>query len=342
MPQSANVCIGIIGATGNVGRNITELIIKRNLFPKEQIRLFASAASAGKIIDVNNTKFIVEDAAKSDFNDCQIAILATDSDISKKYIPQLLEKNIWIIDSSSLYRLNVDTPLIVAPVNKQLVSINTSRLYAIANCVASPIALTLAPLHKYSSIKRVVVTTFQSTSGAGKGPMDELYNETRSKFEEKNYPRKYFKHPIAFNIIPQIDKFLEDGSTFEEFKITHEVQKILQVDFPINVTAVRVPVFIGHSASIAIEFNNEINLEEIFTVLGEGTNLKISNNNYSTPIEVVGSDDVYIGRIRRDNTVANGINLWICSDNLHRGAATDAVEVAEEIVKQLNARGNQP
>lgn len=338
MPPITGATIAVIGATGNVGRNIVELLLERRIATPGDIKLYASKASAGKTLNFNGHDFLVQDADTADFSKIHLCLLATDSDVSKKYIPNAISNGALVVDSSSFYRLDIDTPLIVAPVNKHLVAIDQSRLYAMANCVSSPISIVLAPLYHRYPIKRVIATTYQSTSGAGKRSMDELYDETKCKCENTLYERKYFKRPIAFNIIPQIDRFLDDGSTYEEFKIIKEIQKIISNDLAITATAVRVPVLIGHSVALAIEFKQDFTLEDIYALLKQSPSIKISADQYTTPVEVVGSDDVYVGRIRRDHSVPYGLHLWLCSDNLRRGAATDVVEVADELIKQLRLK----
>jgi aspartate-semialdehyde dehydrogenase len=335
MPPIRGATIAIFGATGNVGRNIVALLIERKIATPEEITLFASKASAGKTLNFLGHDFTVHDMHAADFSKAQICLFATDSDVSKQYIPNAIATGALVVDSSSLYRLDPKTPLIVAPVNKDLVNVNKSRWYAMANCVSSPISIVLAPIYHHYPINRVSVTTYQSTSGAGKGAMDELYSETKSKCENTAYERKYFPRPIAFNVIPQIDKFLDDGSTYEEFKIIHEIKKIISSDLAITATAVRVPVMIGHSVALSIDFKRDFSLDDVYTLLEQSPSIKLSTDHYTTPVEVVGSDDVYVGRIRRDHSVAHGLHLWLCSDNLRRGAATDVVEVADELVKQL-------
>lgn len=329
--------IAIIGATGNVGRKIIEIFLQRNLISPHNINAFASSASAGRKIIIRENEFNVRSTEDYNFHDADLCLFATDSDISRNYIPKALANKALVIDSSSLFRLDPSVPLIVAPVNKSSVSLHKSRLYAIANCVASPISIALAPLHQAFSVKRVMISTYQSTSGAGKKAMDELYWETKNLIEDKLYERTHFPRQIAFNIIPQIDKILDDGFTYEEIKIMREIQKIVSADFAITATSVRVPVMIGHSVSLAVEFDRNFSLTEAKKLLANFPGIKLSEDHYTTPIEVVGSDDVHVGRIRRDPSVPFGLQLWLCSDNLRRGAATDAAEVAEELITQLRS-----
>lgn len=327
--------IAIIGATGNVGRKIIEIFLERGSVEKEQLLLFASSASAGKTLKIGNHTFEVNDAEKCPFDDCSQVLLATNSEISKKYVPLAIQAGCTVIDSSSAFRLNPQVPLIVPPVNAHLIS-QECPLYAIANCLASPIATVLKPLHDNFQATRVTATTYQSTSGAGKEPMDELYDQSELVLEQHlNVSSKYFPRQIAFNVVPQIDKILEDGFTYEEFKIIHEIQKVVSSEIKVLATAVRVPVRIGHSISLTIEFEKNFTIEPLQEILRESKGVALSENDYSTPIEVVGQDLVFVGRIRKDPTVQNGVVLWLVSDNLRRGAALDAVEVAEAFCLDL-------
>jgi aspartate-semialdehyde dehydrogenase len=323
--------IAIIGATGNVGRKIVQLLVERKKIKPEQLRLFSSARSAGQFLDLGNQRFKVEDLATYDFKTCYLALFATDSDISKTYAPKAIQAGARVIDSSSAYRLDPNVPLIVPPVNAELITAQTT-LIATSNCVACPIAVVLNPLHTYAEAKRIVISTYQSTSGAGKAAMDELYQEAKSIYSGTNFKNQHFSRPIAFNVIPQVDKFAEDGFSYEEIKITKELQKLISPQLKIAATSVRVPVMVGHSISLAIEFAKPIKLDEIKALLAVSPSVKLSEHDYSTPIEIEGKDDVYVGRIRKDPTVDHGLLLWLVSDNLRRGAALDAVEIAEKIL----------
>ena len=326
--------LAIIGATGNVGRKIIQLIIEREKIDPSRLRLFSSSRSAGQAFPIENKHYTVEDLAGYDFKDCQLAIFATDSTISKNYVPQALAAGAKVIDSSSAYRLDPKVPLVVPPVNAELITPQQS-LIATANCVACPIAVVLKPLHEQAQVKRALVSTYQSTSGAGKGAMDELYQQTQSVYFSASYPNKHFSRRIAFNVIPQIDHFSEDGFSYEEIKIAQEVQKLISPKLKIAATSVRVPVMIGHSISLAAEFSKTIHLDEIKTLLAHSPGIQLSSQDYTTPLEAEGSDAVFVGRIRRDPTVDNGVLLWLVSDNLRRGAALDAVEIAEKMLSVL-------
>lgn len=326
--------IAIIGSTGNVGRKIVELIINRKDLDPALLNLFASSRSAGKQLQFGPLSFTVQDTDQCRFEDHSIVLFATESDVSRKYVPQALKAQCRVVDSSSAYRLKPDVPLVVVPVNGHLISSKTS-LYAAPNCVASPIALVLKPLHEHWGVKRVVASTYQSTSGAGKDPMDELYRLTQSHLNGEKVPSQYFPRPIAFNVIPQVDRFLEDGYSYEEYKIINEVQKIVSPEIKLTVTSVRVPVGIGHSISLSIELHKKADIEEITELLKSSPGIGLSSNHYMTPIEAEGTDLVHVGRLRKDPSVENGIALWAVSDNLRRGAALDAVEIAEKLLLNL-------
>lgn len=327
--------IAVIGATGNVGRRIVEQLLNKLHIPVDEIDLYASATSEGARLIIASREFTVHKAEDCDFKEVRICLLATNKDVSARFIPQALDNNAFVIDSSSLHRLDKDVPLIVAPVNGEEININKHRLYALANCVASPISIVLAALHKSFPLKRVSIVTYQSTSGAGKAPMDELKEATAKILANEPYTPKYFPRQIAFNVIPMIGTQQEDGYTTEEFKIIHEIKKIVDADFALTAMSVRVPVLIGHSASLAIEFENEFDIKRIAKLLADTNGISFDAEHYPTPVEVVDTDTVHIGRIHRDISIAHGLHLWLCSDNLRRGAATDTVEVVEEILRQL-------
>ena len=328
--QSAKI-ISIIGATGNVGRKLVELLIQRNHMDSKNIKLFASEKSAGIHLNLAEHIFTIRDVADYDFKDCDLAIFTTESDISKKYVPIALSRGAKVLDASSAYRLDPNVPLIVPPVNADLIT-RSHQLYAHANCLASPISVVLKPLHEYATAKRVLISTYQSVSGAGKRPMNELSEQTKDIFERKPIKIEQFTRQIAFNVIPQVGEILEDGFSYEEFKIIKEIQKIVSDEIKIAATSVRVPVMVGHGISLAIEFAGSISVEDIINILSSRKGVKISSNDYTTSVEVEGSDDVFVGRIRRDPTVSQGILLWLVADNLRRGAALDEAEIAERIL----------
>lgn len=326
--------IAIIGATGNVGRKVVELILQRNIAKPTQLRLMASEKSAGKILSIAGSDFCIEATHEDLFKESDICIFNTESEVSAQFIPKAVNSGAYVIDSSSHYRLQDNIPLIIPPVNRHLVSIH-HKLYAHANCLASPIAVALSPLHQLFGIKRINAVTYQSTSGAGKKSMDECWHETKSVIEQKPYHRTQFQRQIAFNVIPQVGAIQENGFTFEEYKIIHEVRKVLGTEILMTATAVRVPVMIGHSIALNLELQRDFELQQIIELLNAAPHIQMSNNHYSTPIEVAGSDDVFVGRLRRDSSIKNGLHLWLCSDNLRRGAATDAVEIVSELLTCL-------
>lgn len=331
--------ITIVGATGNVGRMVTELLLQRNLVEAHQLKLTASPQSAGKTISVAGSQFIIEATHEKIFAQSDICIFNTESEISSRYVPIALDAGAYVIDTSSHYRLYENIPLIIPPVNREMIRID-QKMYALANCLASPIAVALAPLHKTFGIKRINATTYQSTSGAGKKSMDECWLETSSFIKKEPYQRSCFQRQIAFNVIPQVGIIHDDGYTSEEYKIIHELRKVLGHEIVITSTAVRVPVMIGHSIALSLELGENFELQQVIKILKNSPNVQLSSNHYSTPIEVVGSDDVFVGRMRKDHSLENGLHLWLCSDNLRRGAATDTVEVISHLLSHYESLEN--
>lgn len=329
-----NIKICLVGATGNVGRKVATMLLERQLVTASQLTLFASSRSKGSKIQIGAEEFIIQDTIDAVFSKYTLCIFNTESDVSEQFIPKALKANCFVIDSSSQYRLDPEIPLIIPPVNKHQINTNT-KLYSHANCLACPIATVLSPLHNHIKVNRVSAATYQATSGAGKVATDDCWLETKAIVNSEPYERMHFKKQIAFNVIPEVGEIREDGQTFEEFKIINELQKVVDNNIKIAVTAVRVPVMIGHSIALNLEFNQSFELNDIFEILKHAPFVKIAEENYKTPVEVVNSDDVFVGRIRRDNSISNGLQLWLCSDNLRRGAATDSVEIAEELISQL-------
>lgn len=323
--------IAIIGATGNVGRKIIEILLQRKSTSPQSLTLFASANSAGKTLTVQSHPYQINDTAKCNFGDYQLVLFATDSDISKQYIPLALKAGCTVLDSSSAYRLSEEVPLIVPPVNSYLINKNQS-LYATANCLASPISVVIKPLHDKWGVSRIIASTYQSTSGAGKDPMDELFTHTADYLKGQKQESKHFSRPIPFNVIPQVDRFRDDHFTNEEYKIIREVQKIVSTDIKVLATSVRVPVGVGHAISLSVELHQPATLEEFRKTLQSSPGIEISSNHFTTPREAEGKDAVFVGRLRKDPTVANGFALWTVSDNLRRGAALDTVELAEHFI----------
>jgi len=334
--------IAIVGATGNVGRKIIEVLEKKN-FPITELYLLASSKSEGKKINFKDKELAVIDLEKFDFSKVKIAFFAAGSAIAEKWANLAAEKTI-VIDNSKFFRKDPDVPLIVPEVNsKDLVNVKNKNIIANANCSVIPLVVALKPLHDLYNVKRIVVSTYQSVSGAGKAPMDELLSQTKEYFDNKNLESKYFTKQIAFNIIPHIDSFLDNGYTKEEQKTTDEVKKILDKKIKITSTCVRIPVLVSHSISVNIEFNKKYNLEEIKNVLSTSPGCKVvdekKDGGYITPVEAENKYETFISRIRKDDSQPNSINLWIVSDNLLKGAALNAVEIAESLIqKNLHER----
>jgi len=334
--------IAIVGATGNVGRKIIEVLENKN-FPISELFLIASSKSAGKKINFKDKELTIIDLEKFDFSKVKIAFFAAGSAIAEKWAHKVAQKTI-VIDNSKFFRKDPDIPLIVPEVNsKELVHFKNKNIIANANCSVIPLVVALKPLHDLYTVKRIVVSTYQSVSGAGKAPMDELLSQTQEYFDNKNLESKYFTKQIAFNVIPHIDSFLENGYTKEEQKTTDEVKKILDKKIKITSTCVRIPVLVSHSISANVEFDKKCNLEEIKNVLSTSPGCKVvderKDGGYITPVEAENKYETFISRIRQDDSQLNSINLWIVSDNLLKGAALNAVEIAESLIeKNLHER----
>ena len=329
--------IAIIGATGNVGRKLIEVLEKKN-FPISELFLIASSKSEGKKISYSGKEHTVIDLEKFDFSKVKIAFFAAGSAIAEKWAHVAAEKTI-VIDNSKFFRKDPDIPLVVPEVNaKELVHVKNKNIIANANCSVIPLVVALKPLHDLYNVKRIVVSTYQSVSGAGKDPMDELLSQTQDFFQNKKLESKYFTKQIAFNAIPHIDSFLEDGYTKEEQKTNDEVKKILDNKIKITSTCVRIPVLISHSLSANVEFNRKHNLDEIKNVLSTSPGCKLvdehKDGGYITPAEAENKFETFISRIREAKSQPNSINLWIVSDNLLKGAALNAVEIAESLIEK--------
>jgi len=300
--------------------------------------LIASSKSEGKKISYSGKEHTVIDLEKFDFSKVKIAFFAAGSAIAEKWAHVAAEKTI-VIDNSKFFRKDPDIPLVVPEVNsKELVHVKNKNIIANANCSVIPLVVALKPLHDLYNIKRIIVSTYQSVSGAGKDPMDELLSQTQDFFQNKKLESKYFTKQIAFNAIPHIDSFLEDGYTKEEQKTNDEVKKILDNKIKITSTCVRIPVLISHSLSANVEFNRKHNLDEIKNVLSTSPGCKLvdehKDGGYITPVEAENKFETFISRIREDKSQPNSINLWIVSDNLLKGAALNAVEIAESLIEK--------
>ncbi|MDO8461339.1 MAG: aspartate-semialdehyde dehydrogenase [Deltaproteobacteria bacterium] len=329
--------VAILGATGVVGREMIDILEKRQ-FPIGELRLFASEKSVGEEISFCGKSIKVRLASEKEFQGIDFIMGDTPTEISKKFIPMAVKQGAVAIDCSSAYRMDPKVPLVIPEVNASAMA-NHEGIIAGPNCSAIPIAVAAKPIDARYGIKRMVIATYQSASGAGKGGMDELADQTRSLFSQQEIIQKVFPHRLAFNVIPQIDSFLPNGMTKEEFKIMEELRKIL--DSPrlgLAVTAVRVPVFCGHSAAVAIETKEPIDPEEVKKLLQESPGIILKDNlqtkEYPLPAEVAGTDAVYVGRVRRDDSVPNGILLWVVADNLRKGASLNAVQIAEVLIQQ--------
>jgi len=329
--------IAIVGATGNVGRKIIKVLEHKKLLV-EDLRLLATKKSAGKELLFNGKKIKVQNLEDFDFSKVDITFFSAGKKISESYAVKAAKFSV-VIDNSSYFRMDPDVPLIVPQVNKHHISNLKKNIIANPNCSTAQMVIVLKPLHDLFDIKRVVVSTYQSVSGAGKASMDELIEQTRDILAEKKVSSKNFTKQIAFNAIPHIDDFLDDGYTKEEIKMINETKKILDHKIELTATCVRIPVMVSHSESLNIEFNKTVSLSEVRKVLAKAPGCKIIddplNNMYATPIDSAGKNETFISRIRQDNSNKNSINLWIVSDNLLRGAALNAVEIAETYYNKL-------
>jgi len=330
--------IAVLGATGAVGHEMLSILAERN-FPIKNIYALASKNSAGKEVSFGEEVLKVQDVENFNFEDVNIALFSAGSEVSKHWAPIAADKGCVVIDNTSCFRMDPDVPLIIPEVNPEaLEGFRNKNIIANPNCSTIQMLVALKPLHDLSIIKRVVVSTYQSVSGAGKLGMDELWDQTRKMSFNENIKPKNFTKRIAFNVIPHIDKFLEDGSTKEEKKMVDETKKILDHTIDVNATCVRVPVFIGHSEAVNVEFESNINIEEIRESLKGAPGISliddIENETYITPIECVSDFSVFISRLRIDSTVPNGINMWVVSDNLRKGAALNSIQIAEELLNR--------
>jgi aspartate-semialdehyde dehydrogenase len=332
--------IAIIGATGNVGREVMNILHERE-FPHKNLYAIASRESVGKKVTFGESNIVlpVENIEGFDFSKVDLAFFCTSNEVSKKYIPNATKCGTIVIDKSSHYRMDKDVPLLIPEVNPEaLASYKNKNIIANPNCAITGILVALKPLHDFAKIKRLVVSTYQSVSGAGKDAMDELYNQTKSKFIFQETVKKVFEKQIAFNVIPNIGLFNKEGYSSEEEKIIEETHKILGENIKVTATCVRVPVFVGHSASVNIEFESEISAKKARSLLSKAKGIIVQDNdddsNYATPIDSVQMDEVLVSRIREDKSVEYGLNMWVVCDNLRKGAALNAVQVAEMLIKE--------
>ena len=337
--------IVVVGATGNVGREMLNVLVERE-FPYDELAAVASSRSQGSEIEIGDTgKMLkVQNIEHFDFAGWDMALFAAGSAATKEYAPKAAAAGCVVIDNSSLYRMDPDVPLIVPEVNPEAISDYTKRnIIANPNCSTAQMVVALKPLHDAATIKRVVVSTYQSVSGAGKGGMDELFEQSRAIFVGDPKENHVFTKQIAFNVIPHIDVFLDDGSTKEEWKMVVETKKILDPKIKLTATCVRVPVFVGHSESINIEFEKELSAKDAQKILRDAPGImlvdKREDEGYVTPVECVGDGATFISRVREDPTVENGLNIWCVSDNLRKGAALNAVQIAELLGRKHLKKG---
>jgi len=335
--------VAVVGATGNVGREMLQTLWERR-FPVSEVVALASTRSIGRQVSFGEENTLKVAALENfDFRGTDIALFSPGSAVSAEYAPKAAKAGAIVIDNTSKFRMDPDVPLIVPEVNPEAVAGYTKRgIIANPNCSTIQMVVALKPLHDRYRIKRVVVATYQSTSGAGKAAMDELFTQTRAIFVNDPVERTIFTKQIAFNCIPHIDVFMDDGSTKEEWKMSVETKKILDPKIKVQATCVRVPVFIGHSEAVNIECEEPIDPEEARELLREAPGLVVidhrADEGYATQIEVAGEDAVYVSRIRSDPTVDNGLSLWVVGDNLRKGAALNAVQIAELLDRQYLAR----
>ncbi len=330
--------IAVIGATGNVGREMLNILDER-AFPADEVFAVASRRSTGVEVSFGDRRLKCQALENFDFRGVDFALMSAGSAVSKEWSPRIGAQGCVVIDNSSCWRYDADVPLIVPEVNADAVAGFTKKnIIANPNCSTAQLVVVLKPLHDLAKIKRVVVATYQSVSGAGKEAMDELWDQTKGIFVTDSPEPKVFTKQIAFNVIPHIDVFLDDGSTKEEWKMVAETKKILDPKIKLTATCVRVPVFVGHSEAVNIEFERPVTTEEARSVLREAPGVLVVDKRepggYVTPIECVGDYATYVSRIREDSTIDNGLSLWVVSDNLRKGAALNTVQIAELIINR--------
>jgi aspartate-semialdehyde dehydrogenase len=330
--------VAVVGATGNVGREMLATLDERG-FPADEVVALASRRSQGTEVSYGDATLKVKALDTYDFSDTDIALMSAGGSVSKEWSPIIAAEGCIVIDNSSAWRYDADVPLIVPEVNSDAIAgFRKKNIIANPNCSTAQLVVALKPLHDRARIKRVVVSTYQSVSGAGKEAADELFTQTRAVFVSDPIENKKFPKRIAFNVIPQIDVFQDDGFTKEEWKMVVETKKILDPKIKLVATCVRVPVFVGHSEAVAIEFENELGADEARDILREAPGCLVIDKRepggYITPVEAAGEDATYISRIREDPTVENGLMMWVVSDNLRKGAALNAVQIAEVLVNR--------
>ncbi len=334
----------VAGATGNVGREMLNILAERQ-FPVDEIAVLASRKSLGTEVSFGDTTLKTKDLETFDFTGWDIALFAVGSGPTKEHAPRAAKAGCVVIDNSSLYRYDPEIPLVVPEVNPEAVEGYTKKnIIANPNCSTAQMVVALKPLHDRARIRRVVVSTYQSVSGAGKDGIDELWDQTKSIYNPvDDKPAVKFTKQIAFNVIPHIDVFMDDGSTKEEWKMVAETKKIIDTKIKVTATCVRVPVFVGHSEAVNIEFEDFLDEDEARDILREAPGIMVvdkrEDGGYTTPVECVGDYATFISRIRQDSTIENGLNLWCVSDNLRKGAALNAVQIAETLGTRCLKKG---
>ena len=340
--------VAIAGATGNVGREIIQILEDRD-FPIDKLYLLASSRSKGQKIDFKGDEIVVEDLAEFDFSKVHISLFSPGGKVSAEFVPKAAKAGCLVIDNTSHFRMHENVPLIVPEVNASSLEEffnddDRSNIIANPNCSTIQMVVALKPLHDESIINRVVVSTYQSVSGAGKEAMDELFNQTQNVYTNKNIEKNKFTKQIAFNVIPHIDSFVDNGNTKEEEKMINETKKILDEGIKVSATCARVPVFISHAESINVEFDSPLSDEKASDLLKNFDGVSVidyrKDEGYVTPVEAAGEDKVYVSRIRNDDSVDNGLNIWVVSDNLRKGAALNAVQIAEIVTNKYSASLN--
>lgn len=331
--------LAVVGATGNVGREVLNILHERN-FPADEVYALASSRSVGREVSYGNKDLKIHDLANFDFSKVDIVLSSPGAKVSAEFAPRAAKAGAVVIDNTSHFRMDPDVPLVVPEVNPEaLEGFRKRNIIANPNCSTIQMVVALKPLHDIAKIKRVVVSTYQSVSGSGKAAMDELFNQTKSLYmNEDPKPTEYPKR-IAFNVIPQIDKFMDDHMTKEEWKMVVETKKILDKNIKLCANCVRVPVFVGHSEMVNVEFENEISASQAIAAWREFegvTVVDLDNEEleYVTPEEIQGEDNVFVSRVREDTSVENGLNFWCVADNLRKGAALNAVQIAEALVER--------
>ncbi|MES2293093.1 MAG: aspartate-semialdehyde dehydrogenase [Pseudomonadota bacterium] len=329
--------VAVVGATGNVGREMLSVLAERR-FPVSEVVALASTRSVGTEVSFGDHVLKIKALDYFDFKGTDICLMSAGGTISKEWSPKIAAQGAIVIDNSSAWRMDRQVPLVVPEVNADALGGIKKGIVANPNCSTAQLVVALKPLHDYAVIKRAVISTYQSVSGAGKDAMDELFRQTRAVFVADPIETEKFTKQIAFNVIPHIDDFLDSGYTKEEWKLMVETQKILDPNIQVTATCVRVPVFVGHSESVTLEFEKPITAERARALLREAPGVlvvdKREDGGYATPIECAGEDATYVSRIRKDPTVENGLSLWIVADNLRKGAALNAVQIAECLVNR--------